>query len=228
MTQHIPEGLPDRIQHFIDGQFVDSVDGDTFDVLNPTDQRGVRPGRLRASRPTSISRSPRRKRAFDEGPVAEAAAASAVANPAQGRGPRRGAGQEARRAGDLGHGPADHPGTGPGAARGGELPLLRRPDRRPDRRHLQGPRPAGELRQPQAQGRRRADHPLEHPVHARVVEARPGAGHRQHRGSQAGRVHPAVGVALGGDLPGGRRARRRLQPRQRLRGDRRRRPGEAP
>ena len=27
-----PEGLPDLIRHYIDGQPVDSVDGDTFDV----------------------------------------------------------------------------------------------------------------------------------------------------------------------------------------------------
>ncbi|SEI15843.1 MULTISPECIES: 5-carboxymethyl-2-hydroxymuconate semialdehyde dehydrogenase [unclassified Leifsonia] len=32
---HIPENLPDRIQHFIDGAFVDSVSGATFDVLDP-------------------------------------------------------------------------------------------------------------------------------------------------------------------------------------------------
>ncbi|GAA1725617.1 5-carboxymethyl-2-hydroxymuconate semialdehyde dehydrogenase [Nonomuraea sp. AD125B] len=30
-----PEGLPDRLRHFIDGTFVDSADGDTFEVLNP-------------------------------------------------------------------------------------------------------------------------------------------------------------------------------------------------
>ena len=30
-----PEGLPDLIRHYIDGQSVDSVDGDTFDVLDP-------------------------------------------------------------------------------------------------------------------------------------------------------------------------------------------------
>ncbi|MES1169612.1 MAG: 5-carboxymethyl-2-hydroxymuconate semialdehyde dehydrogenase, partial [Leifsonia sp.] len=36
MAQHyIPENLPDRIQHFIDGRFVDSVSGATFDVLDP-------------------------------------------------------------------------------------------------------------------------------------------------------------------------------------------------
>jgi len=35
MAHFIPENLPATIQHFIDGQFVDSVDGDTFDVLDP-------------------------------------------------------------------------------------------------------------------------------------------------------------------------------------------------
>jgi 5-carboxymethyl-2-hydroxymuconic-semialdehyde dehydrogenase len=36
MAAHfIPEGLPSKIQHYIDGAFVDSVDGDTFGVLDP-------------------------------------------------------------------------------------------------------------------------------------------------------------------------------------------------
>ncbi|MFE3059560.1 5-carboxymethyl-2-hydroxymuconate semialdehyde dehydrogenase [Nocardia sp. NPDC059239] len=36
MTQHhIPSGLPEIIRHYIDGEFVDSIDGDTFDVLDP-------------------------------------------------------------------------------------------------------------------------------------------------------------------------------------------------
>lgn len=30
-----PKSLPDKIQHFIDGKFVDSIDGDTFDVIEP-------------------------------------------------------------------------------------------------------------------------------------------------------------------------------------------------
>jgi 5-carboxymethyl-2-hydroxymuconic-semialdehyde dehydrogenase len=33
--QHRPDGLPSRIQHYIDGHFVDSVGGETFDVLDP-------------------------------------------------------------------------------------------------------------------------------------------------------------------------------------------------
>ncbi|QDO89491.1 5-carboxymethyl-2-hydroxymuconate semialdehyde dehydrogenase [Ornithinimicrobium ciconiae] len=36
VTEHrAPADLPERIQHYIDGQFVDSVDGTTFDVLDP-------------------------------------------------------------------------------------------------------------------------------------------------------------------------------------------------
>ncbi|USQ79273.1 5-carboxymethyl-2-hydroxymuconate semialdehyde dehydrogenase [Ornithinimicrobium faecis] len=31
----LPADLPERIQHYIDGEFVDSLDGETFDVLDP-------------------------------------------------------------------------------------------------------------------------------------------------------------------------------------------------
>ncbi|MGI5191004.1 5-carboxymethyl-2-hydroxymuconate semialdehyde dehydrogenase [Promicromonospora sp. CA-289599] len=34
-TRHVPADLPGRIQHYIGGKFVDSTDGDTFDVLEP-------------------------------------------------------------------------------------------------------------------------------------------------------------------------------------------------
>ena len=34
-VRHVPADLPDRIRHYIDGAFVDSQDGDTFDVLEP-------------------------------------------------------------------------------------------------------------------------------------------------------------------------------------------------
>jgi 5-carboxymethyl-2-hydroxymuconic-semialdehyde dehydrogenase len=34
-TRHVPADLPGRIQHYIGGAFVDSVDGATFDVLEP-------------------------------------------------------------------------------------------------------------------------------------------------------------------------------------------------
>ena len=32
---HVPAGLPEKIRHYIDGEFVDSVGGETFDVLDP-------------------------------------------------------------------------------------------------------------------------------------------------------------------------------------------------
>jgi 5-carboxymethyl-2-hydroxymuconic-semialdehyde dehydrogenase len=34
-AHHVPDGLPARIQHYIDGQFVDSIGGETFGVLDP-------------------------------------------------------------------------------------------------------------------------------------------------------------------------------------------------
>jgi 5-carboxymethyl-2-hydroxymuconic-semialdehyde dehydrogenase len=35
MAANTPAGLPEKIQHYINGEFVDSIDGDTFDVLDP-------------------------------------------------------------------------------------------------------------------------------------------------------------------------------------------------
>jgi len=34
-AHHVPEGLPARIQHYIDGRLVDSIGGETFGVLDP-------------------------------------------------------------------------------------------------------------------------------------------------------------------------------------------------
>ena len=36
---YVPEDLPTHIQHYINGQFVDSVGGKTFDVLDPVSNR---------------------------------------------------------------------------------------------------------------------------------------------------------------------------------------------
>ena len=166
--------------------------------------RRPRPGvqhqlRHRRRRPEGRHRPRRRRgpRGVHQRPVAEDEAARAGPRPEQDRRRRRSPGGPPGRARNLRHRPADHPGHGPGAARGRELPLLRRPDRGPVRRRHEGPRRPDQLRQPQADRRRRAHHAVEHPVHARVLEARPGPRHRQHRGAQAGRVHPAVGLAVG-------------------------------
>src|SRR5690606_37788248 len=34
-ARHLPADLPTAIRHYIDGSFVDSADGDTFEVLDP-------------------------------------------------------------------------------------------------------------------------------------------------------------------------------------------------
>jgi len=38
-VHHVPEGLPSHLQHYIDGRFVDSVGGETFEVLDPVTNR---------------------------------------------------------------------------------------------------------------------------------------------------------------------------------------------
>ncbi len=35
MSHHVPTGLPEKIRHYIDGRFVDSIDESTFEVLDP-------------------------------------------------------------------------------------------------------------------------------------------------------------------------------------------------
>ncbi|KQQ52324.1 MULTISPECIES: 5-carboxymethyl-2-hydroxymuconate semialdehyde dehydrogenase [unclassified Plantibacter] len=67
MTQHVPAALPDRIRHFIDGEFVDSVDGDTFDVLDPVSNETY--VQAAAGKQADIDLAvAAAKRAFDEGP----------------------------------------------------------------------------------------------------------------------------------------------------------------
>jgi len=64
---YTPADLPEKIQHYIDGEFVDSLDGDTFEVLNPvTNETYVRAA---AGKKADIERAvAAAKRAFDEGP----------------------------------------------------------------------------------------------------------------------------------------------------------------
>jgi 5-carboxymethyl-2-hydroxymuconic-semialdehyde dehydrogenase len=67
MTEYTPEGLPDRIRHYIDGAFVDSIDGDTFEVLNPvtneTYVHAAAGGKADVDRAVAAAR-----RAFTDGP----------------------------------------------------------------------------------------------------------------------------------------------------------------
>jgi len=64
---HIPESLPRKIQHYIDGKFVDSLSGKTFDVLDPVTNDTY--AQAAAGQPEDIAAAvAAAKRAFDEGP----------------------------------------------------------------------------------------------------------------------------------------------------------------
>ena len=66
-TRHVPADLPDRIQHYIGGAFVDSVDGDTFDVLEPVTNDVYL--RAAAGKAADVDRAVAAARAaFDNGP----------------------------------------------------------------------------------------------------------------------------------------------------------------
>ena len=64
---HVPADLPDRIRHYVDGAFVDSVDGATFDVLDPvTNETYVQAA---AGQQADVDRAvAAARRAFTEGP----------------------------------------------------------------------------------------------------------------------------------------------------------------
>ncbi|SFS91191.1 5-carboxymethyl-2-hydroxymuconate semialdehyde dehydrogenase [Saccharopolyspora flava] len=65
--QHVPENLPKRIQHYIGGEFVDSLDGDTFEVLDPVSNQNYL--EASAGKQADIDRAVAvAKKAFDEGP----------------------------------------------------------------------------------------------------------------------------------------------------------------
>ncbi|MEJ6488918.1 5-carboxymethyl-2-hydroxymuconate semialdehyde dehydrogenase [Leucobacter sp. USCH14] len=67
MTHQKPVGLPDRIRHFIDGEFVDSIGGETFDVLDPvTNENYIQAA---AGQQADVDRAvAAAKRAFTDGP----------------------------------------------------------------------------------------------------------------------------------------------------------------
>jgi 5-carboxymethyl-2-hydroxymuconic-semialdehyde dehydrogenase len=67
MAQHVPADLPERIQHYIGGELVNSVDGDTFGVLDPVTNQVY--ARAAAGKKADVERAvTAAKRAFTEGP----------------------------------------------------------------------------------------------------------------------------------------------------------------
>ena len=67
MSHFVPKNLPDSIRHYIDGEFVDSVDGGTFDVLDPVSNETY--VQAAAGKQADIDRAvAAAKHAFDTGP----------------------------------------------------------------------------------------------------------------------------------------------------------------
>ena len=64
---HRPANLPEKIPHFIDGKFVDSIDGDTFDVVEPvTNDVYIKSA---SAKPADVDLAvAAAKKAFDSGP----------------------------------------------------------------------------------------------------------------------------------------------------------------
>lgn len=62
-----PANLPPKIQHFIDGKFVDSLDGDTFDVIEPVTNEVYITSASAKEADVNLAVAAA-KRAFDEGP----------------------------------------------------------------------------------------------------------------------------------------------------------------
>ena len=69
MTQSItpPAGMPEKIRHYINGEFVDSIDGEEFDVLNPvTNEPYIKAASgKKADIEAAVAAA---KKAFDKGP----------------------------------------------------------------------------------------------------------------------------------------------------------------
>ncbi|MFW3386400.1 UNVERIFIED_CONTAM: 5-carboxymethyl-2-hydroxymuconate semialdehyde dehydrogenase [Kocuria sp. CPCC 205274] len=63
----VPEGLPSRLQHYIGGRFVDSVGGETFDVLDPVSNQSycAAAAGQRSDVDAAVAAA---KHAFDHGP----------------------------------------------------------------------------------------------------------------------------------------------------------------
>ena len=67
MAHFIPENLPERIRHYIDGEFIDSVDGATFDVLDPVSNTTYVQAAAGSQADIDVAVAAA-KRAFEDGP----------------------------------------------------------------------------------------------------------------------------------------------------------------
>ena len=169
-THFVPENLPSRIQHFIGGRFVDSVSGKTFDVLDPVSNQAY--ATAAAGQAEDIDRAvTAATEAFSSGPWPgmkpreRARILNRIADAVEA--------QDARLAEletfDTGLPITQALGQAQRAAENfrffADLIVAQSDDA------IQGARRPDQLRQPQADRRRRPDHPVEHPVHAGELEA---------------------------------------------------------
>src|SRR5690606_7177481 len=67
MSHHVPANLPELIRHYIDGAFADSVDGTTFDVLDPVSNETYVQAASGKQADIDLAVAAA-KRAFDDGP----------------------------------------------------------------------------------------------------------------------------------------------------------------
>lgn len=121
-----PTGTPDRIRHYIDGEFVHSLGGELFDVLEPTTNTVY--VQASAGQPADVDRAVvAARRAFTDGPWARmpnrqrARVLHAVADAVE----RQDGALAAMESFDTGLPINPGPGAGPQGRR--ELPVLRRP-----------------------------------------------------------------------------------------------------
>ena len=90
MAEHyIPDDLPTRIRHYIDGEFVDSVSGRTFDVLDPVSNETYATAAAGQKEDIDLAVAAARK-AFTDRPVAADEAARTRPRPEPDRRRRRG------------------------------------------------------------------------------------------------------------------------------------------
>ena len=174
-AETVAEDLPSTIRHYIGGELVDSVDGDARSTsstrsTNADLRAGAPPARPPTSTAPSTAAGPRVRRrpwAAAADPRARPSVLHRIADVDRGAATTRLAALES-----FDTGLPITQAHGPGPARRGELPVLRRRDRRAVRGRLPVPARPAQLRHPQADGRRRAHHAVEHAVHAGDVEAR--------------------------------------------------------
>lgn len=199
MTHFVPKNIPDRIRHYIDGEFVDSVDGSTFDVLDPVSNETY--VQCAAGQQADIDLAvAAAKRAFDTGPWPR------MKNRERSRILNRIADQVEARSDELAELETFDTGLPITQAKGqahraaenfrffADLVVAQRDDT------YQVPGVQMNYVHRKPVGVAGLITPWNTPLHARELEARARAGLRMHRRAEAGRIHTALCKPVGRNL----------------------------